>query len=113
MNAIAQKLANRLARDDVKERCGFVTKRGRIIECVNSAENPEEGFRIDPKVVLQNLDKVVATWHTHPKTDPNLSGEDFRCFLSWPNLDHYIIGRRDGEVIVLKFVVDDGIVIQS
>lgn len=107
---IKSKLTPRLKTTDKNERCGFVTERGRVVEVPNVAEDPSNSFRIDPKETLKWTAKgVVATWHTHPHTDPNLSGEDYSCFLNWPDLKHYIVGRED----VKLYVVEDGLVVQE
>lgn len=115
MPDIQTKLAARLKSDDALERCGFVTKRGRIIELKNVADKPEDQFRIAPADTLKYLQRgdVVATWHTHPRSSPNLSGEDYECFLRWDDLDHYVVGRREGEIKVVRYFVEDGLVVQE
>lgn len=114
MRGIKQKLSEVLLEDDAAERCGFISKKGDVIEVTNIAADPTEQFKIDPGLVVKYVDQgVVATWHTHYKGDPNLSGEDMACFLSWPSLDHYVVGRRDGEVHVVKYGVKNGFVLQS
>lgn len=113
MPDIKSKLAKKLKAGDTAERCGFITKAGKIIEMPNVHPTPELGFKIDPVSVIEALEQGhIGTWHTHPTTDPNLSGEDYGCFCAWDNLVHYIIGRRDGEVVVTEFTVDDGILIE-
>ena len=75
------------------ERCGFVLRDGGILEVPNVHENPQEGFRIAPEVILEHEGKVAATWHTHPHHGANLSVEDYQCFLRWPEWGHFIVHR--------------------
>lgn len=96
---------------DTEERCGVVLKDGSVVEVKNIAEDPTNSYRMDTAEVLPLLEDVVGTWHTHPDSDPNLSGEDYMGFLSWPNLEHSIIGRRNGQVVVLRYRVENGLVI--
>jgi proteasome lid subunit RPN8/RPN11 len=102
-----------LHKGDEVERCGLILKDGSTVELPNIAENPETSFRMDLEKALPYLtdDQVAATWHTHPHTDPNLSGEDYSCFLSWPDLEHVIVGIRDGDVAVTRYRVEKGLVI--
>ncbi|RQS17145.1 Mov34/MPN/PAD-1 family protein [Burkholderia sp. Bp8998] len=77
------------------ERCGFLLNDGSIVECQNVHEQPEIGFEITPASIRQYEDQIAATWHTHPRTGPNLSAEDYRAFQAWPRWFHYIIGEHD------------------
>lgn len=97
--------------NDVDERCGLILEDGSLVEIENIAEDKANSYRMNPEGVLNFVDHMTGTWHTHPDTDPNLSGEDYAGFLAWPNLDHFIIGRRNGEVVVLKYQVKEGLVI--
>ena len=97
--------------NDIDERCGFVLDDGSIVEIANVSETPAASFKMDPVQVLEHLDRVKETWHTHPDTDPNLSGEDHSGFLAWPDMVHSIIGRRGGEVVVTRWRVEEGLVI--
>lgn len=87
-----------------KERIGFVLKDGSIVEVENVCEEPTEGFDVKGEDIIKYAPIAAATWHTHPNEDSNLSANDYRTFLNWPELEHYIIGT-DG---VSKFVVEDG-----
>ena len=71
-----------------QERCGLITKGGKLVEIDNIHDTPELGYRMDPKQVLAHLDDAIATWHTHPDSDPNLSQEDYAGFSQWPRLKH-------------------------
>jgi proteasome lid subunit RPN8/RPN11 len=93
----------KLYKDDV-ERVGFILPRGKIIECTNISETPEKGFNVSDQDILKYGDDAVATWHTHPKADNNLSAMDMETFLVWSNLDHYIVGTNG----VRKYVIQDG-----
>jgi proteasome lid subunit RPN8/RPN11 len=76
-----------------KERVGFILRSGEIVECKNICPDPENGFEISGKDILAyDNDDTVASWHTHPDKDANLSVEDHKTFLLWPHLVHYIVG---------------------
>lgn len=93
------------------ETCGIITAGGAVVELDNIHETPEQGFHIDPKPFLAAVKAgAVATWHTHPGHDPNLSEEDMAGFLQWPNLTHYIVGIREGVPTVQAFVIEEGFV---
>lgn len=96
---------------DKEERCGIILKDGTIKELPNVADEPHLGFKMSPKALLPLLEDVAATWHTHPDTDPNLSGEDYVGFLSWPDWQHHVIGLREGKVVVETYRVENGLVI--
>lgn len=98
--------------DDNEERCGVVLKDGTIVEIENLAEDKTNSFRMNPSAVLALLDMIEATWHTHPHSDPTLSGDDHACFTAWPGLIHHVIGRRNNEVKVLTYRVEGGLVVE-
>lgn len=104
-------LETTLKPNDTEERCGLILSDGSIIEIDNVADDKTNSYRMDPVQVLPYLDDTVGTWHTHPDTDPNLSGDDYLGFLSWPKLRHSIVGRRDGKVVVQTYKIEDGLVI--
>ncbi|SKB62193.1 Mov34/MPN/PAD-1 family protein [Sphingopyxis flava] len=97
------------------ERCGFIFRDGSIVEIDNVHSEPERGFRMDPKQILEHVDNpdLVGTWHTHPGGDPNLSQEDYAGFLSWPHLEHHIVGELRGTPTVESFVIDNGLVLKK
>lgn len=113
MPDIAPKLLKLLTEKGTPERCGVITRRGRVVELTNVHPSPVEGFIIKPQEVLHWLGsgKAVATWHTHPGADPNLSDADYNGFLQWPGLDHWIAGVRDGEPFAVCFQIVDGLVV--
>lgn len=53
---------------------------------------------------------VASTWHTHPNGSANLSVADWKTFVSYPAMEHIIIGTdgvrfygvHNGAVINLK-----------
>lgn len=91
------------------ERCGILTADGHLVEIPNIHADPVKGFHMEPVAFLACLEAgAVATWHTHPGKDPNLSEEDMRGFLQWPMLTHHIVGIRDGEPTVHSFGVKHG-----
>lgn len=91
------------------ERVGFILKSGEIVEVENVAEDPTCGFDVRPEDLIKYEDEAVATWHTHPGKDANLSLEDMEAFVSWPDWIHYIVGERD----VRAYVVKNGMVVHS
>jgi len=99
--------------DDTEERCGLILKDGSIVEIENIAEEKTDGYDMNPAAVLPFLeaDLIAGTWHTHPGGDPNLSGEDYAGFLAYPDLEHSIIGWRDGQVTVARYKIENGLVI--
>lgn len=97
---------------DKVERCGVVLKDGSWLEISNVHPEPEKGFHMDPTSFVAALEAgAVATWHTHPGKDPNLSEEDMIGFRQWPQLKHYIVGIRDGVQTVAAFEIKDGVVV--
>lgn len=92
-----------------KERCGFVLDNGEIVEVPNVASEPENAFAIDASDIVKWEGQAVATWHTHPRESSNLSNEDYRGFLNYPNLRHYIVGT-DG---VSSYTVKSGIILRD
>ncbi len=102
-------LAKKLKKGDKLERCGLVLKDGAVIELDNVAEEPEQGYEIAAKDVVKYEDDIVATWHTHPNHDSNLSERDYFGFLMWPNLKHYVVGTNG----VAGYIVKDGIIINE
>ena len=96
---------------DTEERCGLILTDESIVEIENVAEDKVNSYRMNPVGVLPFVDNLAGTWHTHPDSDPNLSEEDYAGFLAWPDLEHYIIGRRSGHITVMKYRVEDGLVL--
>lgn len=88
------------------ERCGVILASGQIAEMPNIHPDPMNAFAFDASVL--NSPDVVATWHTHPTTGPNLSVEDYRMFQQHPRLGHLIISASD----VWLFIVNDDILVR-
>ncbi len=83
------------------ERFGLVLRSGEVVELRNSSPRPDLTALIAQEDIDAYGDEVVATWHTHPKGNVNLSGTDYRMFLGMPHCMHYIVaGTR-----VRSFVV--------
>lgn len=113
---IKSKLLERLSdalTPGLPERCGLIGARGGFIELKNIHAEPELGFHMDPGPFIEGVEKgAVATWHTHPGKDPNLSEEDKAGFSQWPTLLHYIVGVRDSEPFVQCFALEDDIIMK-
>lgn len=86
------------------ERVGLVLKSGEIIEMQNHCADPSNGFETDGLDFLKYDGDILATWHTHPNANSNLSQGDKQSFLNWPDLDHYIVGM-DG---VSRYFIENG-----
>lgn len=80
-------------------------RRGKIVECQNLHPAPENNFQFDP----EDLSKATATWHTHVNGTANLSLEDYRFYLAWPKLNHFIVTSDK----VNLYVVESGVVYQA
>lgn len=74
----------------VVERCGIILDSGEIIELPNTHASPTTHFSFDTSYFKHP--NVVASWHTHPSTGPNLSVDDYLAFLGHPEVFHYIVG---------------------
>lgn len=77
---------------DGPERCGMILGT-QVIELQNMAGNPEMGFLIGAEDNVKYSDEADATWHTHPGSTANLSGDDYEMFRMWPDMLHFIIGN--------------------
>ena len=105
MPALKDKLLKMWNEEDTKERCGFILKNNVVLEVENTHPQPEFGFEICAKDIVENEDKLKGTWHTHPNSNAILSHEDYTCFLNWPKLEHYILGQNG----IRRYVVKDGV----
>jgi proteasome lid subunit RPN8/RPN11 len=94
-----------------KEVGGVVKKNGEVVRIPNISSSPEDSYIISSKDLLLLEDpEVYATWHTHPDQTHNLSVQDKRAFLNWPNLKHYVVSKNkvlcyevvEGEVVCVS-----------
>lgn len=108
MRAIVQKLQRKLRKTDVREKCGLVLKDESVVAVVNTHPEPENGFRIEAREMLNYEDQLLGTWHTHPKTTSVLSQDDYAGFSQWPELIHFIVGT-DG---VRAYRFEDGFLME-
>ena len=74
------------------KRCGFLLPGGIVIEVPNMAEDKFNSFVMADNDVIAWEAKAFASWHTHPGTTSNLSGEDYVASSGYPALKHIIIG---------------------
>lgn len=88
----AKKIVSRFYAESGFERVGFILP-NRVVEVPNYCPTPEAGFIISPDDILTFSEKAWATWHTHPGSPSNLSGDDFNMFREWPDLCHFIAGK--------------------
>lgn len=89
---------------DQDERCGIVTREGKIVELPNCSSFPQNSYLIYEKDV-QNLD-IIATWHTHPRGPLNLSIDDYNNFAELSDIKHLILTPR----WIALYGMDDGFV---
>lgn len=84
---------------DGAERVGFVTPNS-FEEVVNVSPDPINSMVVSPSDVLKYTEEkqATATWHTHPNSTCNLSGEDYGMFKTWADLYHIIIGKEGFKV---------------
>lgn len=75
------------------ERCGVILDDGSILELDNLHPSPTHGFMMPAEAL--NSSNVTATWHTHPTTGPNLSVDDYRAFMAFPLLRHYVVAASE------------------
>lgn len=83
------------------ERFGLVLRSEEIVELRNNSPRPDLTALIAQDDIDAYGEDVVATWHTHPKGNVNLSGADYRMFLGMPQCMHYIVT----ETRVRSFIV--------
>jgi len=93
---------------DGPERVGFILATGEIVEVENQCHEPDNGFEVSGEDLIK-YPNVVASWHTHPATDSNLSTNDWYGFRNWPEWIHLIIGT-DG---VTSYRVEQGRVLED
>lgn len=74
------------------ERCGFILKTGKVIEVDNVSENKNNSFAVLADDIFLIEDSIAASWHTHPGSSSNLSGEDLVAFQNYPDWKHLIVG---------------------
>lgn len=92
---------------DGPERVGFILKTGKIVEVKNVCHEAINGFEVSGEDLIKHQD-AVATWHTHPGQDSNLSTNDWYGFRNWPEWIHLIVGT-DG---VSAYRVEGGKVLE-
>jgi proteasome lid subunit RPN8/RPN11 len=66
-----------------------------MLKLNNVSKNPEIEFEFsESDLALLDEDSVIATFHTHPGRDANLSLADYMVFKNYPRLKHYICGKN-------------------
>lgn len=100
---------------DGPERVGFILADGQIVEVKNICQEAENGFEVSGQDLLKYQD-AIATWHTHPDMNSNLSSNDYYGFRNYPDWLHFIVGTdgvsafkvEKGRVLVSKQWIDEG-----
>lgn len=92
--ANAKKVLANLYKETGPEQVGFLLENS-LVEVVNVCNDPMHGFDVHATDIIQYTEKQTswATWHTHPGSPSNLSGEDYNNFQAWASLYHFIIGN--------------------
>lgn len=87
-----QSLLN-LVNPEGDEVCGVILKDGTVEVRQNLHHDPRDNFAMD----CSDFDdlNIVATFHTHPRSSPNLTVADYRAFRSFPRLRHYIASQTE------------------
>lgn len=109
-NNIIQLLLSKYSANGI-ERVGFIIDED-IVEVTNISKSPDGSFMVGSADVLMFIESSgpKSTWHTHPNSTSNLSGEDALMFKSWPEYEHIIIGN-DG-IRVYKYNDSKGALIE-
>lgn len=76
----------------VLEKCGLILKDGTVIPVDNTHPYPETGFIIPEDVIQKHSMDIAILWHSHPSNNSNLSVEDYKSFLTYPEYIHRIYG---------------------
>ena len=98
-------LARRAGRALPREACGLLVETPgatiAVVELENCAVDARRAFELDPgEVVRAHLEaearseRVVATWHSHPKGSAAPSPSDVALTHRWPHLVHVIVTPR-------------------
>lgn len=69
------------------EACGVITPEGAVETRKNQAEDPTDRFSF----LIEDLQGISATWHTHPASSANLSIGDYWFFMQWSELVHFVV----------------------
>jgi proteasome lid subunit RPN8/RPN11 len=72
------------------EACGVIDDDLVIIPCQNHASDPYDHFKFSEDDL-----KGVATWHTHPQSNANLSIADYWFFVQWSMQIHFIVAQDE------------------
>lgn len=76
------------------ERGGFVLRGNKVVECLNTADDPSCAYQMSDEDIVQHADNAVALWHTHPAETAQLSSDDHKCFVCWPGYEFAIVGNN-------------------
>lgn len=100
-----KKKLNKFYSETGPELVGFVSAKGKVSPVTNVSPDPDEGFMVSAADIefYTEVTPSKATWHTHPGETSNLSGEDYKTFMVWDDMIHFIIGK-DG---VTAYYFDD------
>jgi [CysO sulfur-carrier protein]-S-L-cysteine hydrolase len=119
--ALLERVVAHARRDFPNECCGMIAVReGRAVsvhEAANVAASPMR-FEVDGLEVHRTIEGIEeaggelgAIYHSHTRTEPYPSQTDINFAAGWPGIEWLIVGlRRDGELAVRSFRIDDGAV---
>lgn len=75
---------------------------GTVVELRNNSPRPDLTALIEQEDIDKYAAEAVATWHTHPKGNVNLSAADYRMFLGMPQYMHYIVADKRVRSFVVR-----------
>lgn len=108
---LLQQIVDHAVRDKPHECCGIVvTTDGETT--VHALENREaSGMRFDMDAMevyrLSNeLEDLVAIYHSHPRSAPEPSQTDVNYAKNWPGVEWIIVGLRGPEPKVQSWLID-------
>jgi hypothetical protein len=88
------------------EVCGVILNREKVVVCENRSTTPHESFQISSETLESLGNTPTHFWHTHPSNCVNLSMDDYKAFLNFPDQIHLIVGQdKIAEYYVVAGVV--------
>lgn len=86
-----------------QENCGFILNTGEIVVLQNLHPDPVNNFAISDEDILNyGLENILAFWHSHLNNDTNLSTNDYKAFLNFPDHYHIIFCYTDFTVYTVR-----------
>lgn len=80
-----------------KECCGILTTDNEYLACENIHPDPENHFRLDPRIVALNEGFIQAIVHSHPDRTSKMSPSD-RAYMEFHNIPYIIVALPSEEI---------------